>query len=60
MNERETIEAVYELGGTRATYGYEDIIIIMSPPPLGFRIGIAVAPCAQKYNHDIPQRPDGF
>ena len=31
MDERETIEAVYELGGTKATYGHEDI---MTPLPL--------------------------
>ena len=31
MNERDTIEAVYELGGTKATYGHEDI---MTPLPL--------------------------
>ena len=35
-NERERIEAVYELGGTQATYGHEDIIVIVPPLlPLG-------------------------
>jgi hypothetical protein len=31
MNERERIEAVYELGGTKAIYGHEDIIVIVPP-----------------------------
>ena len=61
MNERERIEAVYELGGTKAIYGHEDIIVIVPPLFLSDWIGIAVAPAvAQKYNHVIPQRPCGF
>jgi hypothetical protein len=45
MNERERIEAVYELGGTKATYGHEDIIVIVPPFFLLLDcIGIAVAP----------------
>jgi hypothetical protein len=55
MNERERIEAVYELGGTKATYGHEDIIVIVPPFFL-------LLDCIgnQKYNHVIPQRPCGF